>query len=81
MTIARERTRAVNQTYKFLEDLIDPKKTPRLPKMIRQRALSLLKHYPNSWDMEIAVREGSSRFGDDKNPFGSKDIIDTVTKP
>ena len=72
MTIASERTRAVNYTYDFLRDLLDPKKTPRVPKEIRRRAGNLLRHYPSRWDMEISVEEGSSRFGDEKNPFGTK---------
>jgi hypothetical protein len=74
MTIASERTRAVNHTYDFLRDLLDPKKTPRVPADVRHKARSLLRHYPSRWDMEQAVREGSSRFGDDKNPFGTKSL-------
>ncbi len=74
MTIASERTRAVNHTYDFLRDLLDPKKTPRVPADVRHKARSLLRHYPSRWDMEQAVREGSSRFGDEKNPFGTKDL-------
>ncbi len=34
MTIPSERTRAVNYTYEFLRDLMDPKKTPRVQKML-----------------------------------------------
>lgn len=74
MTIASERTRAVNYTYDFLFDLLDPKKTPRVPKEVRQRARALLRHYPSKFDMEITVQEGSSRFGDEKNPFGTKTL-------
>lgn len=78
MTIPSERTRAVNSTYDFLFDLLDPKKTPRVPKEIRQRARALLRHYPCKWDMEITVEEGSSRFGDEKNPFGTKNLEDIL---
>lgn len=78
MTIASERTRAVNYTYDFLCDLLDPSKTPRVPKEIRQQARSLLRHYPSRWDMEMAVQEGSSRFGDEKNPFGTKSLEDIL---
>lgn len=59
-------------------DLLDPKKTPRVPKDIRRRASSLLRHYPSQYDMEVAVREGSSRFGDEQNPFGSKSLEDML---
>jgi len=54
MTLPYERTNAVNRTREFLYDLLDPKKTPRIPKEIRQRARSLLKHYPTEYDMDRA---------------------------
>lgn len=54
MTLPDERYRAVIQTEKFLKDLCDPSKTPRLPRTIRQQALSLLRHYPGVWDMDRA---------------------------
>ena len=58
MTVPRERTNAVIYTEKFLKDLLDPKVTPRVPRAIRQRALSLLRHYPSQYHMEvIAERE------------------------
>lgn len=77
MTIPSERTRAVVYTEQFLCDLLDPKKTPRVPKEIRQRARALLRHYPNRFEMEMTVREGSSYFGDEQNPFGTskKDML------
>ncbi len=76
MTIPSERTRAVNYTHDFLYDLLDPSKTPRVPRDVRQRARALLRHYPSKFDMEMTVREGSSRFGDEKNPFGTKSLED-----
>lgn len=58
MTIPLERTNAVVYTEQFLYDLLDPKKTPRVPKAIRERALHCLRHYPTKLDMEtIAKRE------------------------
>lgn len=65
MTVPVERTNAVNWTRDFLYELIDPKKTPRVPKAVRQRALHLLRHYPSAFDMElIANREdGGVDFG------------------
>lgn len=53
MTLPFERTNAVSNVERFLMELCDPQKTPRLPKEIRRRAGSLLKHYPNSFDMEV----------------------------
>lgn len=52
MTLPDERYRAVERTKQFLLNLIDPKKT-KVPKQIRLTALSLLKHYPNGYEMDI----------------------------
>lgn len=52
MTLPTERTNAVLRTEQFLIDLLDPKKTPRVPKSVRQEAGRLLKHYPSKYDME-----------------------------
>jgi len=63
MTIPVERTRAVIYTRQFLYDLIDPKKTPRVPKSIRASALHCLRHYPTDFDMEIiAEREDNDPY-------------------
>lgn len=52
MTLPDERYRAIKQTQQFLQDLMDPKKTPRVPRAIRKQAYSLLRHYPDSWHLE-----------------------------
>ena len=52
MTLPDERYRAIKYTEKFLTDLLDPKKTPRVPKDIRQRAYSLLRHYPGGYNLD-----------------------------
>ena len=58
MTVPMERTNAVIRTETFLCDLCDPKKTPRVPKPIREKARSLLRHYPSEYWMDIiASRE------------------------
>ena len=58
MTVPIERTNAVIRTEKFLIDLLDPKKTPRVPRSIRQDARNLLRHYPSEFEMNvIADRE------------------------
>jgi hypothetical protein len=63
MTIAVERTRAVMKTEKFLIELCqhsDPQ--------IRERAHSLLKHYPTTYCMELVARrdDGEDVGGDYK---------------
>lgn len=55
MTLPDERYRAVLAAEQFLEDLMDPKKTPRVSKEIRQRARSVLRHYPSRYDMDRAA--------------------------
>lgn len=58
MTVPVERTNAVIHTGKFLYDLLDPKKTPRVPKDVRAQARRLLRHYPCEYHMNtIAERE------------------------
>ena len=52
MTMPRERTQAVLQTERFLIDLRDPKKYPRVPKAVREEASRLLRHYPSKYHME-----------------------------
>ena len=51
MTLPIERTNAVLNVERFLMDLRDPKKYPRVPRGVRQEAGSLLKHYPRKFDM------------------------------
>ena len=52
MTLPDERYRAVQNTRRFLQDLMDPKKTPKIPRIIRQQAYAMLRHYPNDYDLE-----------------------------
>jgi hypothetical protein len=51
VTLPRERRQAVKNTQEVLYSLLDPKKTPRVPKKIRIQARWCLKHYPNEFDM------------------------------
>ena len=46
MTIPEERLNSIVYTREFLYDLLDPKKTPRVPRDIRERARRCLRHYP-----------------------------------
>lgn len=55
MTLPDERYRAVKMAEQLLKELCDSKSTPRVPKIIRDRARSCLRHYPNSWDMQRAA--------------------------
>lgn len=72
MTMPDERYRAVRNTEKFLLDLLNPKKTPRVPKRIREQAHSLLRHYPSKYDMDVAATMTPS-------VFEAQEQIDPVT--
>lgn len=64
MTLPNERRNAVLKTESFLRDLLDPKETPGVPKAIRQRASSCLKHYPSTYYMEQAAQFAPTIFGE-----------------
>jgi len=52
-------------TELFLRDLCNPQATPKVPRKIRDRARSLLKHYPLSCEMDIAAEQAPDVFGED----------------
>lgn len=58
MTLPDERFRAVRYARQFLYDLMDPKKTPGVPRIIREQARSVLRHYPDDYHM-VVVSEAS----------------------
>ena len=64
LTMPNERRWAVNNTRQFLVDLMDPKKTPRVPKEIRKEAYRCLKHYPGDYYMEQAAEQAPEIFGE-----------------
>ena len=70
MTLPFERTYAVLRTREFLLSLLDPDKTPNIPTLLRQQARSLLKHYPNDFDMhQLTEKDRRDIFGSIKDPF------------
>lgn len=73
MTLPDERYRAVKWTEDFLKDLLDPKKTPRVPKHIRQRAYSCLRHYPSRYEMDVVATRSP-------NVFETNTPIDAVSQ-
>lgn len=64
MTMPIERTWAIKNTKQFLLDLMDPKKTPRVPKAIRLEAYRCLRHYPGDYYMEQAQQLAPEVFGE-----------------
>jgi hypothetical protein len=53
MTLPDERYRAVMWAKSFCEDLLDSKKTPRVPKEIRRRAYGVLRHFPDDYYLSM----------------------------
>ena len=51
LTLPDERYRAVKWAESFLSRLAGGE-FPRTPKAVRDEARSILRHYPNSWDMQ-----------------------------
>jgi hypothetical protein len=53
MTIGIERARALILARDFLRDLLDPKKTPKIPKKYRTEAYWILRHFPDDLYLEF----------------------------
>ena len=64
MTLPDERYRAVVQTRRFLLDLCNTQHTPRVPKLVRETARSMLRHYPSDWDMQRTARMAPDVFAE-----------------
>lgn len=54
MATLDEKHRTLKQCKKFMEELCDPGKTPRVPGSVRDRARTILKSFPNENEEYIA---------------------------
>lgn len=79
MTLPFERTRAVIYTEDFLQELLDPKRTPRVPIKIRKQAASLLRHYPSEFEMNV-IAEREDKSNDFYKIFGSLECFTNEVK-
>lgn len=52
MTTDEERIRTLHRTREFLVSLMFPQQTPKVPRIVRERAYRLLKHYPMSVEID-----------------------------
>ncbi len=52
MTLPDERYRSIMQARRLLQELCDPKLTPRVAAGIRDRARGALRHYPGEFDLQ-----------------------------
>ena len=66
MTMPNERRWAIENTRIFLNDLMDPKKTPRIPSAVRKEAYRCLKHYPGEYHMGEAAIQAPGIWGEQK---------------
>lgn len=64
MTVPDERYSAIKRTREFLYELLDPKKTPRVPSVVRNQAYWCLRHFPTEMDMENARIDSERTWGD-----------------
>ena len=70
MTLPDERYRAVMWARRFLQEIShDRKKYPRIPKSVRQEAYSILRHFPDGWDMEQASQTAPHVFQERMEPL------------
>ena len=69
MTLPDERYRSIVQTRRFLLDLCNPEHTPRVPKLIRETARSMLRHYPSDYDMNKAAQTSPDIFQERMEPL------------
>jgi len=57
MTLPTEELWTLKNTRQFLRDLLDPKKTPRVPSAVRKEASRCLKHYPFDYYLDKMYKE------------------------
>ena len=70
MTLPDERYRAVMWANRFLQELAyDRKKYPRISKAVRGEASSILRHFPNEWDMKRASVDAPLVFQERMEPL------------
>ena len=62
MTLPDERYRSIMQARRLLQELCDPKLTPRVAAGIRDRARGALRHYPTDYDMLRAAEAAPNVF-------------------
>jgi len=75
MTTSDERYKAIKQSKKLLEELCDPGKTPRVPSLVRDRARTALRHFPNDWEIDTIADKCPELIDKQSiNTYGNKQI-------
>lgn len=63
MTLPDERTRSIKYAREFMRALLDPKKTPKVPRKIRDWAHSCLRHFPSDLDIDRSASKVTDTWG------------------
>ena len=58
MTLPDEEMRSIVYAGKFLTDLLYPKRTPKVPRAIRERAVRVLQHFPAEYRIKDLYGRG-----------------------
>jgi len=69
MTLPDERYRAVERTRQLLLNLLNPAHTPKVPKIVREEARYCLRHFPTTFDMQIAAEDAPNVFQERMEPL------------
>lgn len=56
MTLPYEQYNSIVKTRNFLLSLMDPQKTPKTPRYLREEARRLLKHYPTEYEANDIIQ-------------------------
>lgn len=85
MTLPDERYRSVREARRFLQSLTSVSSTPGVPKIIRNQAQGILRHFPTDWDLEQLLREMPDSYAARLDPVTefvvSKSRAEEQTKP
>jgi hypothetical protein len=72
MTLPDERFRSIRHAREFLRNLLDPTKTPRVPKAVRKEAYWVLRHFPGECDMAFTCGKAAKVWGAYRRPEEKK---------
>jgi hypothetical protein len=80
VTLPFERTWAVCNTREFLVEICTGQ-IPRIPSAVRERARSLLKHFPHDFELSQAAKTAPDVFSDTVEEWRERFIDGRVSDP
>ena len=69
VTLPYERMNSLRSAEQLLCDLLDPKVTPRVPREIRQRARSVLRHFPLGSQLDVIAERVPELYNTCEDPL------------